>query len=167
MVPETFDWNAPTFGLFSFPPSHCQMTFLPLTFTQRVRRNSSLSLPIFSQQLPHTRPHVIFLEDPISPDKRKYHIALLSSHSVIDSFKLFSSASFFNFFKQFLLSPQLLVSPFMKAVMSSTKTVNFKGNRLLPHSERPATQCAGASNSTLTQEMAVMVWSGSATHPSN
>ena len=44
MVPKAFKWHAPTFVLFRFPPPHCQTAFLPLTFTQRVRRDSSLPL---------------------------------------------------------------------------------------------------------------------------
>ena len=47
VIPQLFDWSAPTFVFFWFPPPHCQVVFLPLTFTQRARRGSSLPLPIF------------------------------------------------------------------------------------------------------------------------
>ena len=64
----------------------------------------------------------------------------------------FSSTSFFNVSKTFCAnSANSLFLPFKRSVRSSTKTFNFRADRFLsPHSQRSATQCAGASNSTLT-----------------
>ena len=60
------------------------------------------------------------------------------------------------------ISPTPCFLPFMKAVLSSTNTLNSRGvNFVIPYTVRPVTQCARASNSTLTEGYWPS-WSGSA-----
>ena len=54
------------FCFFRFPPPHCEVAFLPLTFTQRVRRDSSLPLPIFLRGLDPFLPFTQVIWDLVS-----------------------------------------------------------------------------------------------------